>query len=420
MILYDFVTLLICKSIFWVLRRTGRHGAALPGLVMEKLNPGILERSLSQLPEGVIVISGTNGKTTTTHFIASALKKHGLKVFTNHSGSNMTRGILASIVRHTTPFGRLKYEIAVLEIDEAYAAQLAPRIKPRASVLTNVLRDQLDRFGEIDHTAALLGTLAEYTQQYVVANAKDQRLVNQLKKGLGSQVVWFGPSVKLAPHFPGDDEWYGAHQAYHPPRDAYLLTEKSEKMIGITHQGHSIGLDSHLEGWHNAANLVATYACIQNLFESAKASIYSGLTAPYGRGEELKVRGVTVILQLVKNPSGFRTAMDVQPSWPALVVVNDAYADARDVSWLWDVQVAQLATRPALYTSGTRAKDMSVRLKYADLAVVSDTTSIEDSFKLIFEQQEHVVVFLTYTAMLEVRSFLHTINSRDAEKGGTL
>ena len=167
---------LIGKCLVFLSRRLGSgHGSALPGLVVEKLSPHFLGRLLAELPEGVVLVSGTNGKTTTTKIVADLLRADGYRVFTNPSGSNFARGVISAalpVMRR----GRLGADIAVLELDEAHATHFVAQVKPRYSLLLNVLRDQLDRFGEIDQTARLLSYVAEQTTDVVVLNADDPRL----------------------------------------------------------------------------------------------------------------------------------------------------------------------------------------------------------------------------------------------------
>lgn len=410
--LRDMFTIWVCKLVYWVLRKTGRHGAALPGLLAEKMNPGLL-RKLTKLPEGIIVVSGTNGKTTTTHLTAEVLRRMGKRVFTNHSGSNMTRGLLASIIRFSSVSGKLPYDIAVLEIDEAYAAKLAPLLVPRACILTNVLRDQLDRFGEIDTTAKLLKVLAAHTQELVIYNVNDTRLSN-MRAVHGQRCVSYGFSESLRAHFPNDDDWHGgnSNRGTHNPSD-YTLQAFSAKGLAVSCRGVKRVIGStQLPGAHNALNLTAVVALVSELFTGSDSD-FSDLRPPYGRGEVVSLGGKKFILQLVKNPAGFRTAMGVDPSLPALIVINDAIADSRDVSWLWDVDVAPLSKRPMLATSGTRAYDMANRLKYADIRVGAVETSIEVALQSFISTTDGGVIFLTYTAMLQVRKLLHHIH-----KGG--
>ena len=400
----DALVLLIGKMVLWIMRRLGRHGAALPGLIAEKLRPSLLLK-LNELPEGIIVISGTNGKTTTTRLVTDVLRRSGKRVFTNHSGSNMTRGLLASIIRFTTLTGRLNYDVAVLEIDEAYAAKLAPLLTPRASILTNVLRDQLDRFGEIDYTADLLFKLAEHTTELVVYNARDSRLSRIVEKKSKSKVISFGFDDSLASYFPDDDALYGKSKNTSRADCELLAVDKGT--LHLMYVDKKISIDvSTLAGWHNALNLTATYALIKTLFTDIDDNVFDNLKPPYGRGETLWVKEKRLILQLVKNPAGFRIAMDVEPTLPALIVINDAIADSRDVSWLWDVDVDPLRHRESIYCSGSRAYDMTVRLKYNDINVVSTTTDVLESLESFLRDNREGVVFLTYTAMLETRHIL--------------
>lgn len=407
MIIWNAVVLLVCKTVYFVLRKTGSHGAALPGLIAEKLDPGLLSL-LTELPEGIIVLSGTNGKTTTTHLLASAMRRMGKRVFTNHSGSNMTRGLLASIVRYASLSGRLPYDVAVLEIDEAYAAKLAPILQPRACILTNVLRDQLDRFGEIDQTAKLLYELAEHTRQAVVFNAADSRLVKIGNMKLRAAKVTYGFHKDLAKYYPDDDSLYGDADARPARGYAYTVTSRTDAQIRLDAKGTKLTLQAaSLPGWHNALNLTAVTALLSELYAGNDiARVLQDLSPPYGRGEKLRYKDSVMILQLVKNPGGFHAAMAVAPELPALIAINDAHADSRDVSWLWDVDVSALAGRPGISAAGTRAYDMAVRLKYAGIKALGVDTDYKEAVEDFCKANRSGVIFLTYTAMLGIRKYM--------------
>jgi UDP-N-acetylmuramyl tripeptide synthase len=402
----DVCTIWLCKTIYALLRLRGSHGAALPGLIAEKLRPNLIEK-LRSFPEGVIVVSGTNGKTTTTSFIAQVLTRNGKKVFTNHSGSNMTRGLLSSIVRFSDWKGTLPYDVAVLEIDEAYASLLAPRLKPRASLLTNVLRDQLDRFGEIDSTAKLLEQLAVHTTDTVVYNVCDNRLARIKELKITANKVSYGFIHKLSNHFPDDDALYG--QSRQHQKSAYTLCDFGSGKIKMSHGTSNMNITMpKTTGWHNTLNLTGAVALLDTLY-GFDENTYSNLELPFGRGEYIKLKsGGSLTLQLVKNPIGFRVAMDVRPKDPALIIINDDFADGRDVSWLWDVDVARLASRKAIYCAGTRAYDMAVRLKYADIVSVKTSTDTNQCILDFMANNREGVVFLTYTSMMHARKFLST------------
>ena len=189
------------------LRGGGSGGTALPGLVMEKTDPGFLRRTLDQLPLGVVVVSGTNGKTTTTKMVVELLTAQGLKVLTNRTGSNFVRGVLASLLTEVDAVGRLHHDVAVLELDEAHAVRFVRRVRPRAALLLNVMRDQLDRFGEIDYPASLLHKVAAATTDVVVVNADDPRLSGPaFFEGVRARTAAFGAGPGLRSLFVSDDD----------------------------------------------------------------------------------------------------------------------------------------------------------------------------------------------------------------------
>jgi UDP-N-acetylmuramyl tripeptide synthase len=405
----DILTIWVCKLIYQLMRLRGSHGAALPGLIAEKLNPGLLKK-LTTLPDGIIVVSGTNGKTTTTHLLSSVLSKMGKKVFTNHSGSNMTRGLLASIVRFSDMRGRLKFDIAVLEIDEAYGAKLAPLLSPRVVILTNVVRDQLDRFGEIDHTAKLLFELAKEATGVVVYNSTDNRLRAIPSIVKDCSLVSYGFAGELEEHFPDDDSLYSKDNRVLPESTDYSLQTATNTVCEIRSPVGHVQLDrSELPGWHNALNLTAVYAVVTELFGAKPPQLFSGLKPPYGRGEVLVVGDCTLTLQLVKNPNSFRSAMNVEPLQPALVAINDGIADGKDVSWLWDVDVQTFRARKSVSTSGTRGYDMAVRLQYEDISCDFIELDLEAALRKFISRNKSGVIFLTYTAMLRSRKMLMSL-----------
>src|SRR3990167_2158320 len=188
------------------LARLRGGGSALPGLFVEKIDPQFVSETLAQLPRGVVLVSGTNGKTTTTKMVVSLLEGQGLKVFTNRTGSNFVRGVAAALLAEVDSKGNLDVDIAVLELDEAHAVHFVNRIAPRHSLLLNVMRDQLDRFGEIDATAKMLQHIAQATIDGVVLNREDPR-VRTIADHLDKQTVqYFGLDAKLRQIFPSDDD----------------------------------------------------------------------------------------------------------------------------------------------------------------------------------------------------------------------
>ncbi|KAE8129290.1 Mur ligase family protein [Bifidobacterium tibiigranuli] len=211
---YAFATPALGKIVRWASRLSRHGGSALPGQVIERFDRGFLARTLAELPYGVVLVSGTNGKTTTTRMVASVLESLGLRVFTNPTGSNFTRGVVSALLGEVDLKGRLDADIAVLELDEAYAVHFVKQFRPRYSLLLNVMRDQLDRFGEIDNTARLLSHVAQATSGTVVLNREDARIAHLAADvPHDTKVAYFGLVNSLRVFFPSDDDMHASDMA---------------------------------------------------------------------------------------------------------------------------------------------------------------------------------------------------------------
>lgn len=408
-------SIVVGKSILLGLKILGRRGSALPGYAIEKIDKNFLRDMLAQLPDGVVVISGTNGKTTTTKMVAKILSDSGKRVLTNPTGSNFTRGVVASIVKPVSLAGKLPFDIAVIELDEAYAAKFVQQIKPRASLILNVMRDQMDRFGEIDYTAQLLSAVVKKTTEVVVLNRDDTR-VSKLYKDASASVNYYGVAPSLKDIFRDDDELHGGSSASSKQPATVQLDAIDDDKITTTIDGHKQTFALALYGLYNAQNAVAAMALCHALAVPRGEIIKSIATVKpaFGRGERIMVGKKQVILQLVKNPSGFRQSLlgaskinDVV----TLIAINDAYADGRDVSWLWDVSFEVLQNK-TIITSGVRAADMALRLQYEDIKVKQITpnlyAALDDALN-IAKNGDTVHIYTTYTAMLDLRKYLSTL-----------
>lgn len=408
------ISLWIGKCTLLFLRVIKRRGAALPGLVVEKLDAHFLAYMLAKLPEGVIVVSGTNGKTTSTKMLSAVLAGSGKKVLTNPTGSNFTRGVIASIISHASWNGSLDFDIAVLELDEAYAAKFVQQVPPRISIILNVMRDQMDRFGEIDYTANLLRTVVEKTTEIVILNRDDERVVS-LNNVAKADVELFGVSASLRDIFRSDDELHGKITPSILSAICELREIDGDKItIAIEGKNHTFTLA--LYGVYNAQNATAVIATcyVLGLHPDDIAKHIASVTPAFGRGERIYVGDKRIVLQLVKNPGGFRHALIGASSIDddhTMVVINDDYADGRDVSWLWDVDFSALKDK-SVSTSGVRAADMALRLQYDDIPVEEYTSDISTALKdaLLRTSDEGTLhIYTTYTAMLKIRQLLSSI-----------
>ncbi|OMG12311.1 Mur ligase family protein [Actinomyces naeslundii] len=406
-------------------RGGGSGGTAFPGLVMERTDPGFLERTLSRLPRGVIVVSGTNGKTTTTKMVVQLLREQGLKVFTNRTGSNFVRGVLAALLTEVDAAGNLDADIAVLELDEAHAVHFVARVRPRACLLLNVMRDQLDRFGEIDYTASLLHSIAKATSDVVVLNGDDPRLAAPaFLEDVTARVVSFGAGEDLRSLFLSDDD---LRTGLASPRDRgegpgprVTLEAINGQRATVRVDGTSHEVDFAIPGVHNLLNACAALgAVLEVLGEDADLpgllATLGTVQAAFGRGEVLTLDGRPVQLSLVKNPAGFRmgllsAAAQAQAGEVVVVAINDEYADGRDMSWLWDVDFAALRTNGVAVVTGVRAWDMALRLRYDDVEVTDVEPDLRKAVALMrraaTDADRPMRIFTTYTAMLALRSIL--------------
>ena len=407
-----YITVLwIAKLIQFATRISGYGGAALPGLFVEKISKDFLKHYLSKITNGVVVVSGTNGKTTTTKLIVESLEQAGEKVFTNRSGSNMTRGLISAVISQASLFGQMPYSIAVLEIDEAYAAKFAEMIPVRGAVILNVMRDQLDRFGEIDGTAKLLSTLTNAATDFVVLNVLDARVRDLLSSGRVER-VYFGLGGEVGKMITSDDDWHGRIKPVKTYNADYVLSESVDGQCRVTVRGEEYAIKTKLTGAHNHYNTVAAMACLNqlNIFNGLQdiAHALEKVSPAFGRGEQIKVANSVVSLQLVKNPSSFMQTVNscnIDEYDSVTIVINDAYADGRDVSWLWDVDFSSFKKANKTIASGNRAYDLAVRLRHENIAV-SDI--IMDESKLgsaLIKQSGQHVIFCTYTGMLKLRKF---------------
>lgn len=417
-----FFGLIVGKTTLRTLRAIGRTGSALPGRIVEKLSPRLLPDSLAQLPQGVIVVSGTNGKTTTTKLIVKLLDSQGIRVLTNPTGSNFVRGIISAIVDKSNWRGELPYDIAVFEQDEAHAVHFANAVRPRGVLVLNIMRDQMDRFGEIDNTLKLLEKLATSATGFVVLNADDERVATiATKRGVAR--VTFGHSAALQSAFLTDDQLY--HPApYDRPSGSepeVVLTGYNGDSVTLIFNGKPARYSFKLQGGHNALNLTAALSVLYQVVPKPdvnKLTMAIDTVEPaFGRGEVIRLpSGGELTLQLVKNPGGFTQALrmlELRDYGTVGIAINDDYPDGRDVSWLWDVTFG--AIKAPVICGGTRATDIANRLKYDSIgtsALYPDVNKYASTLDgMVASGGGAAILFCTYTFMLKIRSIYLGIHS---------
>jgi UDP-N-acetylmuramyl tripeptide synthase len=422
-------------------RRTGRGGTSLPGRLLMRLEPDAIGRLAGALPQGNVVISATNGKTTTAAMAAAILERTGRRLVHNRAGANMAGGVASALLDAREPA-----DLGLFEVDEFWLPQVARALEPRAILLSNLFRDQLDRYGELETiadrwaevTAARGGTA-------LVLNADDPLIADLGDAADG--VLFFGvEDTSLA--LPGlqhasdskhcrrcgapyvyDAVLLGHLGHYHCPNgdsarpapavaacDVALEGVRGARFTLRTPAGErSVALP--LPGLYNVYNALGA-AALCTALGVALDDVVAGLEAvapAFGRAETVDLRGRELTLLLVKNPAGanevIRTLTLEGGELDVLGVLNDRTADGKDVSWVWDADFELLAGRIRRITcSGTRAAELAVRMKYAGvdpgrIHVVGDLERAVDAAR---EDGDGPLYALpTYTAMLELRRVLH-------------
>ena len=390
-------------------------GTSITGIVAQRVYPDIVGHLASELEHGSIVVTGTNGKTTTSGFLAAILRDAGLRVWHNREGSNLMGGVASTLIMRALPTGHLRGEgraISIFEVDEAVVPQAVQAIPPRIAVFTNLFRDQLDRYGEVDSVAARWRQAVETLpiSTILVLNADDPTIAH-LGASFSGQVLYFGIDDPAFDHGTqgtstgrhqvidtrtcprcGSDYTYTtrlySHMGHYictncglarPQPDIRVVGVHPESFdrlriqVAIATQQHEVVIP--LPGLYNIYNALAAITAAHALRINWDA-IVSGIEQfkpVFGRGERVQIEGRSVRLLLAKNPTGFnevlRTLFSDGTTRHVLFVLNDNTADGRDVSWIWDVDFERAVGQTAsLVVAGTRARDLALRLKYAGVA----------------------------------------------------
>jgi UDP-N-acetylmuramyl tripeptide synthase len=428
----------VAKTVTAIVRRLGLGAASvLPGEIARRLHPRLLSLLCEQVRWGVILVVGTNGKTTTSLLLRTILESQGWKVAHNVTGANLLNGLITALLGNANLIGRLKVDYAILEVDENVLPLVLRECKPRFILALNLFRDQLDRYGEVDTISrrwqAAISPLPQNT--VVVLNADDPTL-SHLGQQLPQRVLYFGlsePSLYLdaIPHAVDSIycpscghplEYRGVYLShlgdyrcpscgFNKSQPAFNSQEWPQILIGVYNKYNTL-----------AAGLIAQEIGIDtnDIFNTIK-----NFKAAFGRAEELTVQGKHVRILLSKNPVGMnetiRTVNEIKSkrkSSTTLLVLNDRIPDGTDVSWIWDVDTEKLvAAGGTLIVSGDRVYDLALRLQYSREQIDETDNkfqlivreNLEDAIATALERtppDETLHILPTYSAMLEVRQVL--------------
>jgi lipid II isoglutaminyl synthase (glutamine-hydrolysing) len=420
--------------------RVLKLGAAsvLPGTIGKRVHPDILALLSQQIKYGVIIVAGTNGKTTTSLLLRSILEKDGWKVVHNEAGANLVNGLITTLLDRTSLTGQLKADYGILEVDENVIPIVLPQIQPKYILTLNLFRDQLDRYGEVDTISYKWGKaiapLASDTT--LIVNGDDPSLAylgQQMERAeIPKQVKYFGlsqPDLYL-------DEIPHAVDSIYCPSCGHALDYEG---VYISHQGDykcpscgfeksSLSIDSRewpqvLIGVYNKYNTLAAVTTMQSVGIGKEVILdtINNFQAAFGRAEEVVYNGKKVRILLTKNPASMNetiravTQINQASGGVSLMVLNDRTPDGTDVSWIWDVDTEKFVNAGgAIVVSGDRVYDMALRLEYSKtdpnsgckLIVKEDLKEAIDTAIELTPPDETLHIIPTYSAMLEVREII--------------
>lgn len=368
-----FLAVLVGKLIRIIAKLRG-GGSAIPGRIAMIIEPKLLQKTLGSLKHGVIFVSGSNGKSTTTALIAGTLGSQGLKVFSNPSGGNMPQGIGSAVIGQVSLDGKLDADVAVLEVDEAYGEVLAPFIAPSFVVLTNVQIDQLNRFFEPDRVYQMLRSAAASATRGVVVNGSDANLVDIGLELLDKDVSQVSVSKNALSKWPEGAlaaPRFGKAKVENSLPVAVTVVDETAGIATLELLGKTVSVKLPGNGLHFAIDTALAFAVVEKILgdsfelEDATRAISTQETV-YGRGEIASYQGVEIQILMMKNPSSMRATLVAMedPETKIWIAMDEGTPDP---SWIYDIDLSRIGQ--VRMVSGSRAWHFATRLSYAGLKV---------------------------------------------------
>lgn len=425
------------KLVARICKMLGKQGVTWAGKIALMIDPKILTELAGDVKEKIYVVCGTNGKTTTNNLLCSTLEAQGKKVVCNHTGSNMLNGCVASFVLSTGWNGRLDADYACIEVDEASALRIFPHFKPDFMVLTNLFRDQLDRYGEIDITMNLVRDAMKLAPDMkIIVNADDALSVFVTQES-GNPYVTYGIGEKVFEesineikegrfckkcgakmeynfyHFSQLGDYYCSACDFKRPEIKYNASE-IETGDHLAFCVDNRRIKANYRGFYNIYNILASYAAAREaglLLENFQ-KVLDAYNPENGRNEHFSIDGTEIILNLAKNPAGFNqnisAVMEDKTLRDIIILINDNDQDGTDVSWLWDVDFDRFQSDNinSIVVSGIRCQDMRLRLKYVDIPANLEQDVEKAIRERIANGCKNLYVLVNYTGLYSTHNIL--------------
>ncbi len=429
------ITMIAAKLCAVFLRILKKGATTLPGRIALIMKYNIL----TELSKGVkiICVTGTNGKTTTCALLEHAFKESGIQYLINKSGANMLSGVATAFIMNSTITGKCRKKAAILECDENSFPLISRYIDADITVVTNVFRDQLDRYGEVDSTLAKIRESIENMPETTLVLNADDPLTYSLKSSFKNKCITFGVSAKLDSPAVFDNRYcplckaeleYKSHTIsqlgdFFCPSCSFRRRKPDYEISDITKTGFLLNgelFSTSLGGLYNYYNICAAAAVIETV-KVGKIQSLCTFSGAFGRMEKFDLKNGCALLLLVKNPAGLtgciKYVCGIEGELNAAFALNDKDADGRDVSWVWDSDFSPLKSKcKTVITAGTRSLDMALRLKYDGIEAdeIIDGENYRRLIELIKNSNGDFIIFSTYTAMMKMRHlFIDAFGGRE-------
>lgn len=422
------------KFLYRVMKLFGLDATTFPGRIALNIDPNFLKK-ISKKISTKIVVTGTNGKTTTNNLIHHILKKKGYKVLGNLEGANLRSGIATSYIRNPGIF-----DFATFEVDEGIFPYVYDEVQPNYVVITNFFRDQLDRYGEIDITVDRILRAIKDQGTVLILNADDPFVARF--SSLPNPLYFYGIDVKLSDSYDEIKESiycpvcgrklnykffiyaqlgrYSCECGFNNPKYSFFISSadlKERWYIEIEENSLKTSLVFNYPGVYNLYNVISAYSLCRVLGISPidLSSFISEFQFRLGRVESIEYKGFERVIILVKNPAGYNQVLDTirqdKQKKVLLLILNDNIADGRDVSWIWDVdfdKINHIENIEKIIISGQRAEDLLVRLKYADVPIEKTVfeNNLKEAIDLALSYSFKTYILPTYTALFKSRKII--------------